>query len=382
MKERFRQGGGVDFNHVAFAAEIIHHLPDKIAVAVGLEFGGLKIFPVVLVIDREGPEAFSPFFQHAGGHRRNQTGIQSARKESADGNVGDKLTGDRVGDEITHMFGSLLEGFGVLAILQVPVAVNAQSVLVVKAAVGGFQFLHALEYTVAGGSAGTDQHDFHHALRVNFGLAVGLCQNALDFGGKDKPIVVDGIKEGFHADSVTGKEQAAFLFVPDGKGKNAVELVDAVRTEYRKGVQHHLGVGMPREFAAVFQQPAAHFGGVVQFAVVDNDIAVSVVHAAHGLSPVFDVHHAKARMYQHRLVAHVNAVLVGAAPLHCVLRRVGAFACHTAGGTNFSCDSAHDDQLLYCIKYAVLQFQNMIFCAFGARFIRHCIGKIWRPLGE
>ena len=163
-------------------------------------------------------------------------------------------------------------------------------------------------------------------------------ENALDLGGKDEFAVFYSVKEWLDAYSVASKEESAPFFVPNRKGKNAVEFVHTFRAEYGKCVQHHLGVGMSVEAAAFRNEFVTDFGGVVKLAVVDNYIPVSVVQAAHGLSAVFNIHHAKPGMYQYRAVAQIQSFLIGTAPSEHVLHLVRLISGNAAARQYFSCN--------------------------------------------
>ena len=88
--------------------QILGHDLDELRVAVGLEFSGVEVFGVVLVIYGEGVELPALPGLLPGGYRGNEAGIQPAREEGADGHIGDQLPPDGV----RHQSADPLQGLG------------------------------------------------------------------------------------------------------------------------------------------------------------------------------------------------------------------------------------------------------------------------------
>ena len=115
---------------------------------------------------------------------------------------------------------------------------------------------------------------------VHGGVEAGEALNRFQFRGEDERFTDPAVVEGLLAHAIAGEMQHAFLLVPHGKGKHAVEALggcdDAPMT---KGRQHDLGVGVAAKGVAEGSEFGAQILEVVDLAIEDDDeAAIGAVH--------------------------------------------------------------------------------------------------------
>lgn len=137
-------------------------------------------------------------------------------------------------------------------------------------------------------------------------------------GRKDKTACVFVVKQRLHADSVTGKKELFFLFLPHGKGVYSVELVEAGLAPGDVCPEQYLRVAGGGERNARRFKLRADFGGVVKLAVIDDSVAVEGGFTGHRLGASGGVYDAKAAVGEGAVIICVEAAVVGASRNHCL----------------------------------------------------------------
>ncbi|OPY92695.1 MAG: hypothetical protein A4E73_00872 [Syntrophaceae bacterium PtaU1.Bin231] len=112
-------------------------------------------------------------------------------------------------------------------------------------------------------------------LQVRFN-PVDKGQEGLDFRGEAENVVCDGEVERLDSETVPGTEDRPVLFVPNGEGEHAPEMVDAVLSPLAIGKENDLRVGIADErFLAEF---LSQLDIVIDLAIVDDPVAGPVGH--------------------------------------------------------------------------------------------------------
>lgn len=124
-------------------------------------------------------------------------------------------------------------------------------------------------------------------------------------GRKDKTTCVFVVKQRLHADSVTGKKELFFLFLPHGKGVYSVEFVEARLAPGDVCPEQYLRVAGGGERNARRFKLRADFGGVVKLAVIDDSVAVEGGFTGHRLGASGGVYDAKAAVGEGAVVIGV-----------------------------------------------------------------------------
>ena len=137
-------------------------------------------------------------------------------------------------------------------------------------------------------------------------------------GRKDKTTCVFVVKQRLHADSVTGKKELFFLFLPHGKGVYPVELVEARLAPGDVCPEQYLRVAGGGERNARRFKLRADFGGVVKLAVIDDSVAVEGGFTGHRLGASGGVYDAKAAVGEGTVIIGVEAAAVGTSRNHCL----------------------------------------------------------------
>src|SRR5690606_33954984 len=120
------EGGGkltaVDKHLVVDGAEVVGDDLDVTAVGVRLKGVGFKVFGVARIVHGVSVKRlFSCLGEGFGGVGGDGAGVEAARKEGADGHVGDELPADGIAEELLDPFDRRVEVVGVRPALEAPV---------------------------------------------------------------------------------------------------------------------------------------------------------------------------------------------------------------------------------------------------------------------
>ena len=108
-------------------------------------------------------------------------------------------------------------------------------------------------------------------------------EQCANFRGKEKIRTGLSIVERLDAHGIAGDEQAVPARVPEGKGKHAAELRQALLAPTCIGFQHNFGVGVADETCAGLFEFVADVAEVVDLAVVDDPVAgLGIMHGLVG----------------------------------------------------------------------------------------------------
>ena len=110
----------------------------------------------------------------------------------------------------------------------------------------------------------------HEACVIGFGSHARINKQGLYFGGKEEGAPRHGVIEGFYSKSVPGTEEDVFSLVVDGEGPHAIEPVDAFRSPFLIGMEHHLAVCLRAESMANADKLLSEFGEVIYLSVEDQ----------------------------------------------------------------------------------------------------------------
>jgi hypothetical protein len=135
-------------------------------------------------------------------------------------------------------------------------------------------------------------------------------QNCFKFRGKPERFTLGGVKEGFLADPVAGQHQPLCSGVPQGKGKHAVERLQAMLAHFFVEVDDNFGIAPALEAVTSLLQTFSQGAIIVDFAVADDpDGAVFV---ADGLPAAVQVNDAQATAAEADTAAQIRALVVRA----------------------------------------------------------------------
>ena len=124
------------------------------------------------------------------------------------------------------------------------------------------------------------------------------------------------IKQGLHPDPVAGKEQSPPALFPHGEGKNAVQLLYALRPELGVGMEQHLRVGVPQKAVSQGGQLAAQLLGIVQLPVVNQRVFLPRPGKGHGLTAALRVNDGKPPVEQRTPLFPIHAPVVRPPAMH------------------------------------------------------------------
>ena len=203
--------------------------------------------------------------------------------------------------------------------MQFPVGVEMQLPLHVVAAVCRLYLPYGAEHAAAGSPPRPHEKQFCNAGLVDLVGHIGVLEQCLDLGAKDKAVGDLRVKQRLYADAVPCQKQSAGTVLPDGKGKNAVALFHTAGAPVHIGLQKHFRVAVCLKYCALLFQLCPQFGGVVQLAIVDNGIGFPAGSDFHRLPALFHVNDRQPRVCHSTLGREKNALLVGAAALQCSL---------------------------------------------------------------
>ncbi len=105
---------------------------------------------------------------------------------------------------------------------ELPVALQAQAVLVEHRPMGRGQLPQTPKHAAAGGASGSGQQKLQHGILVRLRLHPGVGEQTLELRGEDQRTVFHGVKQGLYAHAVPGEEAPPRLRLPQGEGKDAV----------------------------------------------------------------------------------------------------------------------------------------------------------------
>ena len=301
------------------AAQIAFHSTDIGGIAGGLEVAFLKVAVVVPIVHGKGVEFPALFLHDLICQRGEQAGIQSAGQECSNGHIGDHLPPDGIRHQFPHMGGGVGKVLRMFCGVQFPVGVEMQLPLHVVAAVCRLHLPYGAEHAAAGSPPRPHKQQFCNAGLVDLVGYIGVLEQCLDLGAKDKAVGDLRVKQRFYADAVPCQKQSAGTVLPDGKGKNAVALFHTAGAPVHIGLQKHFRVAVCLKYCALLFQLCPQFGGVVQLAIVDNGIGFSAGSDFHRLPALFHVNDRQPRVCHSTLGREKNALLVGAAALQCSL---------------------------------------------------------------
>ena len=153
--------------------------------------------------------------------------------------------------------------------------------------------------------------------QIQLGYRWLRCQNRLHFRGEDELIILRGIEKRPYSHAVPSNKQRMLQFVPNGKGKLAVQPAQASRAIRLVQVQNHFCVAVRGKIVTQLNQLFAQFAIVEDFAVKANP--QRAIFIAQRLLPTSQVDDAEPGMPQPHaanfVLEEVKARLVRAAML-------------------------------------------------------------------
>ena len=209
------------------------------------------------------------------GHRRDHgAGIDPARKEGAQRDVGDHPEVDRLAQlRDQFLLQVVRRGLGLRLEGHVPVGARPRC----RPAFSGLHDMAGRQL----GDAAVDRlrvRDVAIGEVVLDGLVVEVApqarmhQEGLQLRGEeDRAVRQLRVVERLDAQAVAGQEQHPLPFVPEAEGEHAAEAIDAAFAPFLPGVDDHLGIAMRPEDVAFRLKLPRQFLEVVDLAVVDDD---------------------------------------------------------------------------------------------------------------
>src|SRR5262249_31732358 len=105
-----------------------------------------------------------------------------------------------------------------------------------------------------------------------------------------------GVEEGLLADPVAGQEEGVVLFVPEGEGEHAAQMLDTAGAVLLVGVDDRLGVALAVKAVAEALQAGSQLREVVDFSVERYPDGAVLV--GHRLAAAYQVDDAEATLPQ------------------------------------------------------------------------------------
>src|SRR5215470_6000041 len=180
-------------------------------------------------------------------------------------------------------------------------------------------------------------------VRLKFGLDAGISENHLDFRPEQEVVRCKAVIEGLDAQAVASNEQAPAFGVPDGKGKHATQMLNAVFPVFLVEVDYGFGVALRTVRVPASKQLFAQGAMVVDFSV--KNYPQCPVFIAERLMAGCEVDDAEPAHPDAHPALRVNAIVIGAAVGHDVAHtpQDGGVCRSTLPEFNNSCYSAHAD---------------------------------------
>ena len=172
------------------------------------------------------------------------------------------------------MLHRLCKIFRVLPVQKFPVPCDLQLSFLKKPILPWLYLPDSLKHTASRQPSGPQQDQLCNPFPVQPCLYCRILQNGFHLRGKEQPVPVLHIEQGLHANPVTGEKQASAFLLPDGEGKNSVQLIEACRAVFRVCVQDDLCIRIAEKGVPAVRQHASQRFCVVKLSVVNKCIAL------------------------------------------------------------------------------------------------------------
>jgi hypothetical protein len=220
--------------------------------------------------DREGADLVAAFGGGEGGER---AGVDPAREEHPNRNVGDQMRADGVAEPAAELLGERLLIFGPELIgwgrRRSRVSADRHLSPLGDQEVPGRQLPRLLEDR----QGCRDRIEGEERLeRVGIDLAgeTGLAEQRLQLRCKRERSIRDPVVEGLDPEAVSGEHDPALTRVPERDREHPPQILDERRSTLLIEVNQNLGVALGRERVAPRSQPVHQPAVVINLAVLDH----------------------------------------------------------------------------------------------------------------
>ena len=236
----------------------------------GLKSIGLKIFPIICKIKREGIQTLSFFFGKGNADRRYQAAVQSSGKKSAQRLLRSCLTCDCIYHQFPHLFHGCIIAVFMRTAFQPPPFHLPASIRRSNHHSCRLQFKNPFQHTISRRPCRTNTENLVKALPIHLWPNSRAGKKSFQPGSKIQPVFPEGIKQRLYSNPIPIQKNHFFVKIHNSHGKYPIQLFYKFRAIMEIHPPRQLRISICFQIFSQFLQLSTQFPGIIKFPVQKN----------------------------------------------------------------------------------------------------------------